>query len=583
MNNGKERKITVWGYKYDNGEIALLYHDTGIWRGKKINTVHVEYYQTTQAAVARICELEAKIPSEDNFSVQSKDFKAGMKYLSDRCDMGVPIEDQSKEAQHRACAVLMQMLDSCGSDTDGRRTILQIVSASLSGYIFRLCSEWELFTYGEPVTYETAPRIVCSKADGAGNALRRVMESLFLDTEKMLTIGAKAGCVESQLPAYLPPVGNERRIIDCAYARVCMGKLDDKNNEKYFDEPLAAQYRDTAVGIDTAFFRALDVENFVRRNRWVTIVQLGNKCELETPIRIDGKVLARSWYGKGWDVAAVRLLIDGFLRWVYTSKFSEEEGENQEVANVKEQGRSLLLERMKVVSQRIDAHNSRHGTLKYRGLQRLWLETQIVALGELASYMGMLGFWEADEGQTTLNGWRCALLSSVYPAPLDNLPVDDPKHNLDYETDSQKLFRKLLAAMVTPENCKHVVAVAVKGECPTKKTDGTDVWGYVRGFQMTGKDGHHYRVPTLQIREDVLTEVASMLMPLECDWRTVIKTVREQQPDYLLGKSKNVRLPVDGESRLCATLVLSVEKLLWLPKVAQNMLLELTMLIAPQN
>lgn len=160
MNNGKERKITVWGYKYDNGEIALLYHDTGTWRGKKINTVHVEYYQTTQAAVVRICELEAKIPSEDNFSVQRKDFKAGMKYLSDRCDMGVPIEDQSKEAQHRACAALMQMLDSCGPDADGRRTILQIVSASLSGYIFRLCSEWELFTYGEPVTYETAPRIV---------------------------------------------------------------------------------------------------------------------------------------------------------------------------------------------------------------------------------------------------------------------------------------------------------------------------------------------------------------------------------------------------------------------------------------
>lgn len=142
---------------------------------------------------------------------------------------------------------------------------------SISGYIFRLCSEWELFTYGEPVTYETAPRIVCSKADGAGNALRKVMESLFLDTEKMLTIGAAAGCVESQLPAYLPPVGNERRIIDCAYAKVCMGKLDKEDNEKCFDEPLAAQYRDTAVGIDTAFFRALDVENFVRRNRWLRL------------------------------------------------------------------------------------------------------------------------------------------------------------------------------------------------------------------------------------------------------------------------------------------------------------------------
>lgn len=183
----------------------------------------------------------------------------------------------------------------------------------------------------------------------------------------------------------------------------------------------------------------------------------------------------------------------------------------------------------------------------------------------------------------TLNGWRYTLFPSVYPAPVDNLPVDDPKHHLNYEADSQKLFRKLLAAMVTPENCKHFVAVQAKGECPMKKVDGTDVWGYVRGFQMTGKDGHRYRVPTLQIREDVLTEAALMLMPLECDWRSVIKTVREQQPEYLVGKSKNVRLPVDGESRLCATMILSVEKLSWLPKVAQNMLLELTMLIAQKD
>lgn len=116
-----------------------------------------------------------------------------------------------------------------------------------------------------------------------------------------------------------------------------------------------------------------------------------------------------------------------------------------------------------------------------------------------------------------------------------------------------------------------------------KKADGTVIWGYVRGFQVTGKDGHRHRVPTLQIREDMLTEIAPMLMPFECDWLAVIKTVREQQPDYLVGKSKNVRLPVDGESRLCATLVLSVEKLSWLPKGAWNTLLELTMLIAQKT
>lgn len=583
MHNSKKRKITAWGYQYDNGEVALLYHDAGSWRGKKINTVQSEYYQNPHKAIARIRELEAKIPGKDNFTFQKRNFEAGLEYLSDRCDMGTPIEQRSKEAQRHACAALLQMLNSCGSDVDGRRTILQVVSASLSGYIFRLCSEWELFTYGEPVPYETAPRIVCSRADGAGNALRQVMASLFLDTEELLTAGAAAGTAESHLPAYLPSVGNERQITDCAYAQVCKGERDKEDNEKYFDEPLAAQYRDTAVGIDTAFFRAPDVENFVRRNRWVTIIQLGNKCELELPIRIEGKILARSWCGDAWDIAAVRSLIDGFLRRIYTCGLSETEGEKQEVINKKERERSLLLEHLKVASQRIDTHNSRRGTEKYRGLQRLWLETQIVVLGELMSYMSMLGFWEEDEGQATLNGWLHALLPAVYSPPIDNLPVDDPKHLLNYEADSQMLFKNLLTAMVTPGNYKHFMAVPVKGEFPMKKANGTDIWGYVRGFQVTGKDGHRHRVPTLQIREDMLTEIAPMLMPLECDWLTVIKTVRGQQPDYLVGKSRNVRLPVDGESRLCATLVLSIEKLSWLSAEAQNILRDLITLIALQK
>lgn len=167
--------------------------------------------------------------------------------------------------------------------------------------------------------------------------------------------------------------------------------------------------------------------------------------------------------------------------------------------------------------------------------------------------------------------------------PTDDLPVDDPRHLLNYATDGEELLRRALSAMVTPENCKHFMAVPVKGEFPMEKADGTDIWGYVRGFQVTGKDGHRYRVPTLQIREDMLTEVAVTLMSIECDWLTVIKTVREQQPDYLVGKSRNVRLPVDGESRLCATLVLSIEKLLWLSEEAQNILLNLITLIALQK
>lgn len=86
MNDGKKRKITAWEYQYDNGEVALLYHDAGIWRGKKINTVQSEYYQNPHKAIARIRELEAKIPGKDNFTFRKRNFEAGIEYLSDRCD-----------------------------------------------------------------------------------------------------------------------------------------------------------------------------------------------------------------------------------------------------------------------------------------------------------------------------------------------------------------------------------------------------------------------------------------------------------------------------------------------------------------
>lgn len=42
-------------------------------------------------------------------------------------------------------------------------------------------------------------------------------------------------------------------------------------------------------------------------------------------------------------------------------------------------------------------------------------------------------------------------------------------------------------------------------------------------------------------------------------------------------------LPIGGESKLYATLVLSIEKLSWLPSEGENLLLELTILITSQN
>ena len=561
-----KRKLTVWQYQYDNGEAGMLHERKGVWRGEKRIWSDIAYFPNENEAQKHVKDLCRRNGiSEEKCMGGVRTFSSGIEHLFQR---GSTFKTQA------APTALMQMMNSCGTDEEGRRTMVQLLSAGLAGYLFRLCSERGLLSVSEPVNYLTAPRITCSAADGATDALRLIMQSIGLNTEEVLAAHADKGSVERQLPVCLPSIGNERRIIDCAYAQVCKGKQDKAGDEKYYGEVLAAQYRDTVVGVNTAFFTARDVKDFVRRNRWATIIQLGDKCGIVEPIRINGKILARAWQSDGWDAIAVQGLIRDFLLWMTADLF----GEDRKGVCSKEMALKDACDR---ANQRISENNQKRGTPKHKGLQRLWLETQMMVLRELESYLFDMGFWTRKEGRNTLNGWLHALLPAVYSPPIDNLPVDDPKHLLNYEADSQMLFKNLLTAMVTPGNYKHFMAVPVKGEFPMKKADGTDIWGYVRGFQVTGKNGHRYRVPTLQIREDVLTEVAATLMPIECDWLTVIKTVREQQPDYLVGKSRNVRLPVDGKSKLCATLVLSVEKLLWLSEEAQNILLDLITLIAP--
>lgn len=259
------------------------------------------------------------------------------------------------------------------------------------------------------------------------------MQSIGLNTEEVLAAHANEGSVESHLPVCLPSIGNERRIIDCAYAQVCKGKQDKAGDEKYYGEVLAAQYRDTVVGVNTAFFKGADVEDFVRRNRWATIIQLGDKCGIVEPIRINGKVLARAWQSDGWDAAGVQGLIRDFLLWMTAGLFPDD----KKIVSPKEIALKDACDR---ANQRISENNQKRGTPKHKGLQRLWLETQMMMLRELVSYLFDLGFWTREEGRNTLNGWLHALLPAVYSPPVDNLPVDNPKHLLSYEADSQELF-----------------------------------------------------------------------------------------------------------------------------------------------
>lgn len=99
-------------------------------------------------------------------------------------------------------------------------------------------------------------------------------------------------------------------------------------------------------------------------------------CGIVEPIRINGKILARAWQSDGWDAAGVQGLIRNFLLWMTADLFSED----RKGVCPKEMALKDACDR---ADQRISENNKKRGTPKYKGIQRLWLEVQMMVLCQL--------------------------------------------------------------------------------------------------------------------------------------------------------------------------------------------------------
>ena len=100
------------------------------------------------------------------------------------------------------------------------------------------------------------------------------------------------------------------------------------------------------------------------------------ECGIVEPIRINGKILARAWQSDGWDAIAVQGLIRDFLLWMTADLF----GEDRKGVCSKEMALKDACDR---ASQKISENNKKRGTPKYKGIQRLWLEVQMMVLCQL--------------------------------------------------------------------------------------------------------------------------------------------------------------------------------------------------------
>lgn len=128
-----KRKLTVWQYQYDNGEAGMLHERKGVWRGEKRIWSDIAYFPNENEAQKHVKDLCRRNGiSEEKCMGGVRTFSSGIEHLSPG---GGILKTQA------APTALMQMLDSCGSDEEGRRTMVQIFSAGLAGYLFRLCSK----------------------------------------------------------------------------------------------------------------------------------------------------------------------------------------------------------------------------------------------------------------------------------------------------------------------------------------------------------------------------------------------------------------------------------------------------------
>lgn len=441
----------------------------------------------------------------------------------------------------------LRMLEACGQDSEARAAVLTLFSALLSGYYVRFLAEHELFPVTERFDYH-APILACNCKDGAGDFLRSVVSSVGIDTSE--SDGAKgAGKLIYFQPSCLPRSQSDRRIMDCAYIKL------QKSKKKCFDTPYPAQYRDTCVFLNARFFPSQDLFHFQQRNPWAAMVFYGIRDQslLVDPIRLEGSVLARYNYGEAWDEKSVRRLVVCFLDWLKK--------------RLKSAGiQASFQTRIRVLDSQIAQHNQKRGSAKIRGLKKVWLETQLLAMEDFTRFGVEFGCWPEEEGAMLSDGWRHLLLPTIFAQPLPQVPLGTPGRPILPEHDCTELFQQTLSHIMVRENWHHFVYVPSKEEFPLQK-DGETVWGYIRVYQDRTA---HQSILTLQIREKEFAHLAEQFSPVKCNWYEILDQLRKKGPPYL-HTSKTTRMPGIGPGE--KTLILKVDQLDFLSSESTSFLL----------
>lgn len=526
-------KMEFYYWVYDDGTSASATIDR---KTRALTQTHIFCDDTKR----KTCwsKLKAKYPKAKYYNVK---LECGLKQIR-------VVQNSSSNSNHIVKVGMesfLQMLEACGQDISGRAEIMKLVSSLLSAYYSRL-----LFKHGllpiEDVNYFRAPIIACNNKDGACDLLTSVVQSISVNTQGG-QIHRDDKLNYSQLSC-LPQLPG-KNILDSSFIRLKKGK------EKCYDYKYPAQYRDTVVFLKANMLTLKDLRQFQLRNPWAVLVLLGatKQAYITDPIQLDSSIIARYLNESDWDIDHVNEMITHFAIW------SRERLHDKSL-------RQNYKELIHFYNKSISKHNRMRGTYKVRGLQKLWLEIQLLAICEFIEFGVSHKCWSKAESETLLAEWNTLLLPTIFPHPQPIKDLSAPGRPIVPQFDCRNLFEQVLSEMTSQSYWKHFVYVSAKSEFPVRSTN-VDIWGYIRTYQDKTA---HQRILTLQIREETFNAVAKKLSQIRCDWYDIVKYLRQEMPSYL-HTSKTARMPGIGSGE--KTLILKVDQLTFLPRDTISMML----------
>ena len=551
--------MVFFSWRYDDGsEVGLLINGDDEVE-KEISFANSEERKQVQRQLKMRTEKKQR-----EFEKRPLTIPCGLNYIRPKdledCDSSVECQRWKNDGKEAVLALLY----SAGQDCDARKSVMQLFSSCLGGYLYRFLLKKDLFPTEEKTDIH-APILVCSVAEGAGDLLKRIVNCLSIRTEKQVKRKkTECGTMHQHQPACLPDTLTRTSLSNCAYIQL-VRDVDFDGKIRYYHVKLPAQYRDTCVFLNARFFNQRELLRFQQRSPFATMLFYGLK-ETNTvaePIRIDGKKLTQWQYTEGWDEEAVNVLTQYFLAWLMR-QWDEDDTEQK------------YRDKIDDICARILEHNKKRGTKKIRGLARIWLITQMLAVMEFLSFGVQFGCWDSKQQDALWPQWMNLLLPGSFSSPEHTVPLGTPERIVIPEFDCEEIFRVCIIQMLKPEHWEHYVAVPARESFPRRAKDMI-IWGYVRMYRDNKK---HRSILTLMMQESSFCSLATDFAPVACDYYEIVKALRKKAPAYL-HSSKTVRMPGISESAVQA-LIIDVDAADFLPDEARSFLFTLLLSMAPE-